>query len=725
MRVLDPVARGVTRLFVDRLAVVPARAGALRQGCAPLPSAVRGAGAVRADRVLLRDVVEEARGQRRPELALLEAPARAGEIEPLLRAGHPHVADAALLLHLRRVVERAEMGEEALLHAGHEDDRVLQPLRRVQRGQRHRVRHLGVGVVDVGDERHLLQERAERRAALEFLVLCGDVAQLLDVLPAHLRVLLVAALEVLAVAGLREDRVEQPRHRLLVAGGAQAVDEGDEVAQREADVAAQLRQPRVRVPASDHRCDREQRSFERLRRPLDLLDGTVPDAATGDVDDAAERLCVRVVVHEAEVGKEVAHLAAVVEACAADDAVADPLLDAGLLDRPRLRVRAVHDREVAEGAPLLAAPTLDLEADEVALLVAVVELLHDDRLAVGVLGPERALAAVGGARDHGVSRAQDVARRAVVLLQQHHLRLGEITLEVEQVPQIRGAPGVDRLVRVADCGDVAVRARERLRQPVLHEVRVLELVDQHVPVALRVALAHVRVLVEEPQHLAEEVVEVDRGAAPQRRLVALVDAADDLFEVRARVAERAGGIAPLVLRRGDRREHRARREAARIDVERPLRLAHHGHLVVAIVDGEVVGQPDRLAVAAQDSRADGVEGAEGQLAGAGVEQPLDALAHLARGLVRERDREHAPRRDIPLAHEVRDAVGDHAGLPGAGAGKDEQRAARNLHGATLRLVQFLQHVWSDRHRPPRRPAGTRRRGGAFGRSGRSRAATVT
>ena len=63
------------------------------------------------------------------------------------------------------------------------------------------------------------------------------------------------------------------------------------------------------------------------------------------------------------------------------------------------------------------------------------------------------------------------------------------------------------------------------------------------------------------------------------------------------------------------------------------------HLVGLVVDREVraVAEPRRLA--AQDAAAGGVEGEDPERARAAAEQRVEPLAHLARGLVRERDRE--------------------------------------------------------------------------------------
>ena len=75
---------------------------------------------------------------------------------------------------------------------------------------------------------------------------------------------------------------------------------------------------------------------------------------------------------------------------------------------------------------------------------------------------------------------EDRLGRAVVLLEPHDLRVGVILLELEDVLDVGPAPGVDRLVRVADDADVAVPQRQRVGDDVLGVVRVLVLVDQDV-----------------------------------------------------------------------------------------------------------------------------------------------------------------------------------------------------------------------------------------------------
>ena len=104
----------------------------------------------------------------------------------------------------------------------------------------------------------------------------------------------------------------------------------------------------------------------------------------------------------------------------------------------------------------------------------------------------------------------------------------------------------------------------------------------------------------------------------------------------------------------------------------------------------------RVAIDAEEARADRVERAEHDLVRGLAEVRDDALAHLARRLVRERDGEDAPRRDGRDVDEVGDAVGDHARLAGAGPGEDQQRAVDGRDGLALGCVEVVEDV----HRVP-------------------------
>ena len=113
-----------------------------------------------ASRPARRDLVEEPGGRvplRRPPRRPHHGPR---QVQPLAGAGDTDVGEPPLLLQLLGVAQRAHVREDAVLETGEEDDRELQPLRGVQRHQRHHAAIVGRvrDLVGVGHQRHLLEE---------------------------------------------------------------------------------------------------------------------------------------------------------------------------------------------------------------------------------------------------------------------------------------------------------------------------------------------------------------------------------------------------------------------------------------------------------------------------------------------------------------------------------------------------------------------------------------
>ena len=131
----------------------------------------------------------------------------------------------------------------------------------------------------------------------------------------------------------------------------------------------------------------------------------------------------------------------------------------------------------------------------------------------------------------------------------------------------------------------------------------------------------------------------------------------------------------------------ARREPLRVLAELLEARLDEAHLVLVVVDRERRAVAEPLGLTAQHPAAGGVEGEDPNRARGLPEHPLEALAHLARRLVRERDREDLVRLHAACTDEMRDAVGQDARLAGAGACDDEQRALGREDGLALRLVQ--------------------------------------
>ena len=419
---------------------------------------------------------------------------------------------------------------------------------------------------------------------------------------------------------------------------------------------------------------------------LEARERRVADAAARPVGDAQERDRVVRVVEHLEVGDEVLDLGALVEARAADHLVRDALAHEDVLEHAALRVGAVEDGDLAAREALLDEQR-DLGGDVARLGVLVLDLDDAHRVAVAELRPEVLLLALAVVADDAVRRVEDVLGRAVVLLERDRVRAGEVVLELEDVADVGAAEAVDRLVRVADREDVAVLLGEELEQAVLGVVRVLVLVDEDVAEGLLPLLAGLGEALEHVDREEEHVVEVDGVRGEEALLVEVVDLGDglvvearDALGVLLRADER-------VLRVRDLGVDAARREALRVALELLEAALHEADLVGLVVDREVRAVAEPLRLAAQDPAAGRVErhhpgGARGR-----ADEISDALAHLPRRLVRERDREDLGRLHADRAEQVRDAAREDAGLAGARAGDDEHGAFGVEDGLALRRIQ--------------------------------------
>jgi hypothetical protein len=152
-----------------------------------------------------------------------------------------------------------------------------------------------------------------------------------------------------------------------------------------------------------------------------------------------------------------------------------------MLDHARLRVRAVQHRDLA-ARRAVGDQVLGL-LDDPRASAGPSWLVHAHLLAVAGVGAQvlaQALAVVG---DQHVGRIEDVAVRAVVLLQLDQVLDVEFALESAHVADVGATEGVDALVVVADR-----KQRAALLVPwpassfshLLQVVGILELVDQDV-----------------------------------------------------------------------------------------------------------------------------------------------------------------------------------------------------------------------------------------------------
>jgi len=339
------------------------------------------------------------------------------------------------------------------------------------------------------------------------------------------------------------------------------------------------------------------------------------------------------------------------------------------------------------GAGLALEQLLHLTGHELRLGALVVHLHDLDRDTPAARRPQVLAFALAVVGDDRVGDVEDRLRRAVVLLQTDHLGVGIVALELKDVADVGAAPRVDGLVVVADHGQVAVLGGEEVGEAVLGVVRVLVLVDEDVAEGALVVTQALGDLLEELDGAHEQVVEVHGVHRHELLLVKVVDVGRDAGEAAARLLAEGGRVEQLVLGVRDLAGDGLGRVALRIVLERLEATADEAALVVGVVDRERAAVPETVGLAAQDAGAHRVEGADPHRARDAADEALDALLHLARGLVREGDGEDLVGARVAGGEQIRDAMREHTGLARAGPGEDEQRAVDVGHGRALRLVE--------------------------------------
>src|SRR5699024_2851287 len=179
-----------------------------------------------------------------------------------------------------------------------------------------------------------------------------------------------------------------------------------------------------------------------------------------------------------------------------------------------------------------AAPGPQVLADDLGdvggLLPVVLGLVDVDGRALAVFGPEGLALALGVVADDAVGGVQDVGGGAVVLLQPDDPGPGVVALKVEDVLDGGAPEAVDALVVVAHHADVLGRAGEQADQLELGHAGVLVLVHQEVMVPVLVVVPGLLVLLQQPDGVIDQAVEVKGPGLLQPLLVQAVEAGGQL-----------------------------------------------------------------------------------------------------------------------------------------------------------------------------------------------------
>ena len=277
--------------------------------------------------------------------------------------------------------------------------------------------------------------------------------------------------------------------------------------------------------------------------PLQNFQRGLADAARRGVDDACQ--CDRVirVLHQLEVTQQILDLGAVIERETAHHGVGDSVATQRFFHQPRLGVGAVEYG--GAGQILFFARTahvlLNVVGDEERFVLSVGRFVVTNPRAALARGPQVLAFALQIARYHRGGALKDHLRGAIVLLQADGLGLRKILFKLEDVADVRAAPGVNALVLIAHHAHIVFRPGEQLHQLVLWTVGVLIFVDQHVAITAVVAFPYLGGGAQQAHGLEQQVVEVERIRLAQLLAVNVIDVRDPF-------GHRIGGLQVDLLR---------------------------------------------------------------------------------------------------------------------------------------------------------------------------------
>ncbi len=143
--------------------------------------------------------------------------------------------------------------------------------------------------------------------------------------------------------------------------------------------------------------------------------------------------------------------------------------------------------------------------------------------ATQVVGPKGLFAALPHEFDDVVRRIKNHLRRTIILLKFHNFGTWEVLFKSQNVGNRCASPAVDRLIVVANHGQIVVIAREMAQQLVLCRVGILKLIHHHIAPLHAVALSDIGVFSKDLQHAQNEVAKVHTIRRSKRGLIGLVE----------------------------------------------------------------------------------------------------------------------------------------------------------------------------------------------------------
>ena len=398
------------------------------------------------------------------------------------------------------------------------------------------------------------------------------------------------------------------------------------------------------------------------------------------IDDALERQDIARIGEQPHIGDHVLDLFALIEFQSPDDAIADRVAQKHLFYDARLGIRPIEDGEMIEWPPGGMFPGYGFRY-VARLRFFVFGRNQRDQFAPAYLGPQFLVALMEILLDDAGRRVEDDLRRAVVAIERDDSGVGVIFLEIEDVPDVRLAPAVDRLIVIADDEQVSMLLGEQMHQEILRIVGVLVFVHHYIAEHLLIFPEDIRVLLEQLHGEHNEIIEIEGIRRAKFLLIMHVHFRHDFLIIAPGRERELLRIDKRVLGARYGVEQSARLHLISVDLELFHRFFRKRLLILAIENIETLVVAEHCDLAAQDAAADIVKCPDvlrkhhpavlGRLAL--CQEPPDTLAHLAGRLVGKGHRQDSVRGDFFLIDEIGDAVRERFRLARSGAGQNQNR----------------------------------------------------
>ncbi len=256
---------------------------------------------------------------------------------------------------------------------------------------------------------------------------------------------------------------------------------------------------------------------------------------------------------------------------------------------------------------------------------------------------------------------------------------------MQNMPDFRAAPTVNRLIVVAHDKQIAVARRKKTHDLELHRVGILKLVDVDITELARVKIERVFILRKQILRADQKVVEIERVILPQVRIVLAVNV-HRLFNVPfPAVARQIGvGVQPQHFRLADMELHRFEQSVLVLEPAFLERLLHDGRAFLLGINRKVCGKPRFVGKSAQHAHAHRVNGAYPHARN--IANGVEPFLHFVRRLVGKGDRKHVFGIDAFFRNKIGNTRSQNARLAASRPRQHQNRALGVEHGFQLFFI---------------------------------------